>query len=633
MRRSGSMSRLPVPEGRPGPGPGIARISDYGLQGPTQGPLQERNRASLLTPNTGKKRTASAQRSSERAKLRADFTTPVRMQPGQQGRKSLAVPSMVDRRLSSTATKRLSASAGRSSQVGAKIVNDTRPLQDKAFQTTQIRRILDFLREADYPNASLTSKSFPLQAKEFVSVFNYLYNTIEPRCEEVLKYPGFIEDILKILKDLNYPGKVQRSHFVTLGSAHSWPAVLGCLSFVCDLAAMYSTKLRPNIFSIGFPSDFSSDCAKEKFQLEHHIDCFQAFNEGNDDYSELKAQYKANLIENLNVDINVLDQMEAESLVLREELKKEESTGDNLKNLKEQKNDVYTDLVKVSEYRVQLETRLEVKEKDLHEKKKSIEEAEIGVKALEKTVAEYQIRSVETNMSSCENKNVALIEEKRQQLLTAKDEVSAIGEEIFEKELNLSRMKSSIDALANQINALALEENIVGPDEELVTVSMTRFAKEKESTVPATLKPELTEKVKSKRAEVRVKEKEFQGFVAKIEQVGELIEQKRNEVKEKQAEAAKIREEIAEMKERARLEDVEMERRLNEVKEELTRLQSEDRPNIENAKEEIIRAERQLEELRKTREDLKIVVWSSLKECLLSHGLTSIRLMLTGTGL
>ena len=101
-------------------------------------------------------------------------------------------------------------------------MNDTRPLQDKAFQSTQIRRILDFLREADYPNASLTSKSFPLQAKEFVSVFNYLYNTIEPRCEEVLKYPGFIEDILKILKDFNYPGKVQRylqckvfSHWLT----------------------------------------------------------------------------------------------------------------------------------------------------------------------------------------------------------------------------------------------------------------------------------------------------------------------------------------------------------------------------------------------------------------------------------
>ena len=103
--------------------------------------------------------------------------------------------------------------------------------------------------------------------------------------------------------------------------------------------------------------------------MEHHIDCFQAFNEGNDDYSELKAQFKANLIENFNVDINVINQMEAESLVLREELKKEEATGDDLKNLKEQKNDVYTDLIKVSEYRVQLETRLEVKEKDLHKNK------------------------------------------------------------------------------------------------------------------------------------------------------------------------------------------------------------------------------------------------------------------------
>ena len=76
-----------------------------------------------------------------------------------------------------TANKRLS---GRGSQVGVKVVKDTRPLGDKEFQAAQTRRILDFLRNNCYHNTSLTSKNFPLQTREFVAVFNFMYNLINP---------------------------------------------------------------------------------------------------------------------------------------------------------------------------------------------------------------------------------------------------------------------------------------------------------------------------------------------------------------------------------------------------------------------------------------------------------------------
>ena len=276
--------------------------SSYIMYFPGGGPLNERNRNSLITPRQGQgavKRASSGARSSERlgAKPRMDYQTPQRVHQVSQGRKSLVQGA-------GTANKRLS---GRGSQVGAKVVKDTRPLGDKEFQVAQTRRILDFLRTNGYHNNTLTSKNFPLQTREFVAVFNFIYNHIDPIKEEVLSYPGFHEPIIALLKDLSYPGNIPRSHFVTLGSQHSWPAVLGCLSFLCDLATTYVMKLQPNINAIGFPSDFSSDReTREKLTFEHHLACFSAFNDGHDDYDEQEEQLQEVLMENMGVDIERL---------------------------------------------------------------------------------------------------------------------------------------------------------------------------------------------------------------------------------------------------------------------------------------------------------------------------------------
>ena len=126
--------------------------------------------------------------------------------------------------------------SGRGSHMGARVIKDTRPLTDKAYQTEQIRKILDFLRANGYHNTSLTSKHFPLNSKEFVAVFNFLYSFLDPRISAKLPTVKFEEEALKVLKSLHYPGNLTKSNFVAMGSLHSWPTVLGSISYLCDLA-------------------------------------------------------------------------------------------------------------------------------------------------------------------------------------------------------------------------------------------------------------------------------------------------------------------------------------------------------------------------------------------------------------
>ena len=118
-------------------------------------------------------------------------------------------------------------------------LNHHRPLTDKEYQKEETRKILDFLREKRYGNTSLTTKHFPLTSKEFVSVFNFLYNFLDSQFINRLPSTKFEEEALRVLKGLNYPGNLTKSSFVTMGSLHSWPTVLGALSYLCNLAKIY----------------------------------------------------------------------------------------------------------------------------------------------------------------------------------------------------------------------------------------------------------------------------------------------------------------------------------------------------------------------------------------------------------
>ena len=85
----------------------------------------------------------------------------------------------------------------------------------------------------------MTTKNFPLTSKEFVSVFNFLYHFLDAQFINRLPSTKFEEEALRVMKGLNYPGNLTKSSFVTMGSLHSWPTVLGALSYLCNLAKIY----------------------------------------------------------------------------------------------------------------------------------------------------------------------------------------------------------------------------------------------------------------------------------------------------------------------------------------------------------------------------------------------------------
>ena len=144
---------------------------------------------------------------------------------------------------SSRRMSELKRASGRGSLMGSKTVKDTRNLQDKKVQQELTRKLLDFLRQHQYPSP-LTSRDFPPSSKEFLHIFNFLYSIIDIRHQVIVPMTctDKEKEIIAVMKTLHYPGMMSKSHFKTI-VPHSWPMVLGCLSYLCDVATIFRSVL------------------------------------------------------------------------------------------------------------------------------------------------------------------------------------------------------------------------------------------------------------------------------------------------------------------------------------------------------------------------------------------------------
>lgn len=128
-------------------------------------------------------------------------------------------------------------STGRSSVYGAGgssgVKKDPRPLSERSYQNESIKKLIRFLDEKDYPSKTLTVKRLQTPTcKEFLHILNFILGLID----ESLPIDGMniVDEVPSVLKILGYPFNVSRNHLLNVGSPHSWPILLGALSWLVD---------------------------------------------------------------------------------------------------------------------------------------------------------------------------------------------------------------------------------------------------------------------------------------------------------------------------------------------------------------------------------------------------------------
>jgi len=578
-RRSSSQCGIPV-TGAKVRGQPTSRSSSVGVT-----TSLERNTQKQQATPSGSQGTRA---SSGTASKRQSYITPQRM-TASGTRKSLMYSTG---KMTASGTKVGSGNqrlSGRGSAIGAATCKDTRPLSDKSYQQVQVKKILDFLRKNKYENNALTSKHFPLSSKEFVNIFNFLYFFLQPQNFSAIPYQRFEENVIPILKSLKYPGPLSKSNFLTLGSMHSWPTVLGSLAFLCDLVIVYTEKLLPNITSIGFTNEDDEGFeigkeSKEKLAFNYYMDCFNEFNIGEDDFSSHTREYEHSMLENNKINIEELKLLKQKEVELRNMLTQAENTTNKTKVLLEQCQNLQGDKEKLVTYINSMENYLKKITDDKELELKIEQDLSLKVKSLEEVIKKLEDSVSLGAGASPEYGHCLKTEECQRQVDQAKNQKEQIDRDIFQQEIKVSKAREGLEIIAKQFNSLAVEESMGGQDALVLSVPVFRGGQLNDEDDFSRHRSELGELLKNGRAATRNAEREVQAELGKTGILEETCRQMKSEEAQKKKDLKSRQQEIEVFQEIIKKEDGDLDAEIARLKEALISIQSQNGMDISSKK-------------------------------------------------
>ncbi|KXJ22823.1 kinetochore protein NDC80 homolog [Exaiptasia diaphana] len=243
----------------------------------------------------------------------------------------------------SISSKRRSSQYGRDNYAQIK---DTRNLSDRGVYRKNIRNLMEFLTEFNYPNPISERILSAPPMKEFKKIFLFVYSFIDPNVKEktIDKRPE--EEIPRIFKLLGYPFTISKSSMFSVGSPHTWPNLLGALCWLIELTK-FAMKTSENINEILFDEDNDVD----KLYFEYLEDSYLAFMKGRelDDLKEFESTLFDKIKERHSVAYKELEELEKENETLEKELAELEGPS-RLEALVEKQKSLETDREKFKKY-------------------------------------------------------------------------------------------------------------------------------------------------------------------------------------------------------------------------------------------------------------------------------------------
>lgn len=300
-----------------------------------------------------------------------------------------------------------SPSGERSSSVGAKgPKKDTRPLADKTYQAMLLTKIDDFFHANEHSSILNSNGSLkPITLKMFVEVTNYLLKFFE--IKQDLTVSNYVEELPRTAKKLRYPGVITKSWLKTANAMHSWPSVLGWISWLveaCQVQELAFDRFQKETLPFVGTEQQAQDSRIEFLVL---LECYNAWNDEKlDEENELLEKYLRNIETERGIneeDVTIahkkveeetrkLQMIEEESRKVDEEVERLQTI---LSSLEAKESKSFNDIRSKEEYikRITTETnQLNAEHKNLN---KQIQQANKQYKELVYVVKEQPMSKVE----------------------------------------------------------------------------------------------------------------------------------------------------------------------------------------------------------------------------------------------
>ena len=112
-------------------------------------------------------------------------------------------------------------------------ISDPRPIREKGFINDSMKVLIEYLCEHQYEHPiSLKILKRP-SSKDVNNILQFLFRQIDPRFK--VQAARAEDDVAKMFGTLRYPFKVSKSALQAAGAEHTWPALLGAITWLIEL--------------------------------------------------------------------------------------------------------------------------------------------------------------------------------------------------------------------------------------------------------------------------------------------------------------------------------------------------------------------------------------------------------------
>lgn len=112
---------------------------------------------------------------------------------------------------------------------GSRRIKDPRPLSDRQYIHASVRKLIEFVVQRGYDHPiSLKVMTNPT-SRDFTNMFTFLMRSIDPNFDFRKR---FEDEIPPLMKFLGYPFNISKSSLSAVGSPHTWPSLLGVLTWL-----------------------------------------------------------------------------------------------------------------------------------------------------------------------------------------------------------------------------------------------------------------------------------------------------------------------------------------------------------------------------------------------------------------
>ncbi|KAJ1786644.1 kinetochore-associated Ndc80 complex subunit ndc80, partial [Coemansia sp. RSA 2399] len=344
---------------------------------------------------------------------------------------------------------------------GGSAIKDPRPIKDRNFMAKGQQRIMNYLSTHAYPGM-LTPKTLSMPtAKDFQTIFKFLYAQLDPRYMYVKK---FDDEVLSVLRGIHYPyvGNISKSHIHSAGSMTTWPGLLAMLLWLVELIECV-TQMNPQNIDVNDPEFKDSTQFVDRVFFDYLSRAYPVWLDSGDEPTELEAnlakqfdQKNASLIQEIADVERQLENAKAEidSLLINES---------PLVQLEGERATQISDKEKIETY-IQ---KLEVKHRGLTDyvanQRQKQDTAQVEQIALEREKAGVQ-EIVDAQQISTEDVDRMNSEHRQlsETLNAVQSKLKEVVKEVWHLEMRLQRVLDDVESLGQEYTSKAHKLGLIG---------------------------------------------------------------------------------------------------------------------------------------------------------------------------